>query len=235
MRIIPAIDLMGGRVVRLYRGDPARSTTYGDDPAATARRWEADGADMIHVVDLDAALGTGSNAGRISEILGAVSVPVQVAGGLRTPGAIEGAARSCARVVVGTAAFEDRAMLDAVAGRIGRERVVISVDHVDGEVVVRGWKKGTGEPLIRSVSEFLGAGYTEFLLTSVPRDGTMGGPELSYLAEACALGGANVIASGGISSHGDVRDVGRAGAAGVILGRALYEGAVTVRGSAAWR
>lgn len=234
MRIIPAIDLMGGRVVRLYQGDPARATVYGDDPAGTARRWEAEGADMLHVVDLDAALGRGSNRGAVGEILGAVSVPVEVAGGLRSRELVEAAAGSAARVVVGTLAFRDRGLLGSLLRELGPDRIVVSVDHLDGRVVVGGWKEDTGEPLLGAVSGFLEMGITEFLLTSVGRDGTLGGPELEHLGRACGLG-ASVIASGGISGAGDVRLVRERGASGVILGRALYEGRLSVREAARWR
>lgn len=235
MRVIPAIDLMGGEVVRLYKGDPAQKTVYGSDPAEVAKRWESDGADMLHVVDLDATLGRGSNGAAVRAILDAVSIPVEVAGGLRSAGSVREAAGSCERAVVGTLAFSDRAVLKDLLGELGPGRIVISVDHRDGQVVVGGWTQDTGRPLIESMRDFIGMGFTEFLLTSVGRDGTLEGPELDYLGQACALGGANVIASGGISNAGDVEQVRKAGAAGVILGKALYEGMVTVREALRWR
>ena len=229
MRIIPAIDLMGGEVVRLYKGDPAQKTVYGNDPVAVARQWESDGADLLHIVDLDATLGTGSNRGIIRDIISAVSVPAEVAGGLRDRGLVESMAAVSERVVLGTMAFRDRPLLQSLLSELGPERIVISVDHRNGEVAIHGWQSGTGAELIPSLEEFLSMGFTEFLLTDIGRDGTLMGPDLGYLGRACGLPGANVIASGGISGADDVRAVGAAGAAGVILGKALYEGRVSVR------
>ncbi|RNJ77109.1 MAG: 1-(5-phosphoribosyl)-5-[(5-phosphoribosylamino)methylideneamino] imidazole-4-carboxamide isomerase [Nitrosopumilus sp. H13] len=229
MKIIPAVDLMGGKVVRLYQGDPEQKTVYDGSPADTAKKWEADGADMLHIVDLDATLGLGSNHSSVKDILNSVSIPAEVAGGLRSREMVMDAAASARRVVLGTLAFDDRELLSSLLAELGPERMVISVDHRDGQVVVGGWKKNTGAPLIESMNKFLDMGFTEFLLTNVGRDGTLEGPDLEYLRQACGLRGANVIASGGISGAGDVRDVRDAGASGVILGRALYEGMISIR------
>lgn len=229
MKVIPAVDVMGGQVVRLYRGDPARKTVYGSDPLATARGWQDGGADMLHVVDLDAAIGTGSNLDLIQRIAGAVSVPVQVAGGLRSGEAVGRAASFAARVVVGTLAFQDPGELGRLAAEHGAPRIVISVDHdADGLVMTHGWQAGTGIRLLDAMNGFVGMGFTEFLLTGVSRDGTMEGPDLRFLEEACSVEGANVIASGGISGAGDVARVRAGGASAVILGRALYEGRITI-------
>lgn len=228
MKVIPAVDLMDGQVVRLYRGDPRRKTVYSSDPVCVAKRWESAGADMLHLVDLDAALGTGSNLNIIEEIAQKTSVPVQVAGGLRSEKIIERAASFAARVVIGTVAFTDRGMLLRAAQRCGFFRTVISVDHVDGIVVTHGWQESTKTPLLDAISEFVGAGFTEFLLTNVGRDGTMEGPDLRFLEKACGIPHANVIASGGISGVEDVYDVRTKNAFAVILGRALYEGRVSI-------
>lgn len=232
MIAIPAIDVMGGKVVRLYRGDPQKSTIYGQDPAAMASRWRDEGAEMLHIVDLDAALGSGSNAGRIEEAARAVDIPVQVAGGLRTPADVSRALEFADRAVVGTMAFEDRASLEAAGDEHGRSRIVVSADHSDGAVVTHGWRRGTGTPVAGAVAELAGMGFADILLTHVGRDGTMGGPDLEHLEKACAVGGARIIASGGISGAGDVERVRAAGAHAVVLGRALYEGRVTAVGSA---
>jgi len=227
---IPAIDVMGGRVVRLYRGDPGRSTVYGSDPAETARRWRDGGAAMLHVVDLDAALGRGDNSEHVKRAARAVDIPVQVAGGLRTPGAVAAALEFADRAVVGTMAFEDRASLEAAGDECGRSRIVVSADHSDGRIVTRGWQRGTGIGVPEAVRRLVGDGFADVLLTHVGRDGTMDGPDTEHLGAACAVGGARVIASGGISGPGDVDLVREAGAAAVVLGRALYEGRVTAAG-----
>lgn len=230
MIAIPAIDVMGGSVVRLYRGDPQKSTVYGGDPAAMASKWRDQGAKMLHIVDLDAALGSGDNSGIIEKAARAVDIPVQVAGGLRTPGAVSRALGFAERAVVGTMAFEDGAALESAGDEHGRSRIVVSADHSDGAVVTHGWRRGTGTPVAGAVADFAARGFADVLLTHVGRDGTMGGPDLEYLEKACAVRGARVIASGGISGPGDVERVRSAGASAVILGRALYEGRVTAEG-----
>lgn len=231
--VIPAIDIMAGQVVRLYKGDPNNKTVYGDDPAAVARQWEADGADMLHIVDLDATLGSGGNSDSVRQILDAVSIPVQVAGGLRSVESALKAAKTADRIVVGTLAFSDEQAVAKLSAELGPERVTVSVDHKNGEVVVRGWQSGTGVRMFDAVHRMLECGITKFLLTNVERDGTMQGPDLEYLGQACRIDGykADIIASGGISDSRDVCAVKDAGAWGVILGRALYEKTITIQGA----
>lgn len=235
MRIIPAIDLMAGQVVRLYKGDPQQKTIYSDDPVAVARQWELDGADMLHLVDLDATLGRGSNLGMIKEIAARSSIPVEVAGGLRSKQAVFDAAAAADRVVIGTMAFSDRQTMQSASSKIGQSRTVISVDHAGGKVVIHGWQSNTGIAMLDAVRDLASDGFSEFLVTDINRDGTMRGPDLEFLAKACAVDGANIIASGGISCLEDVRQVGKANASGVILGKALYEGKVGIgEAKAAW-
>ena len=232
MIAIPAIDVMGGRVVRLYRGDPQKSTVYGRDPAAMASRWRDEGAQMLHIVDLDAALGTGGNAGAIKKAARAVDIPVQVAGGLRSPADVSRVLEFAERAVVGTMAFEDSGALEEAGDACGRSRVVVSADHSDGLVVTHGWQRGTGTQVSGAVADLARRGFADILLTHVGRDGTMGGPDLEHLERACAVRGARIIASGGISGPGDVDRVRESGAHAVVLGRALYEGRVTAGGGA---
>ena len=230
MIAIPAIDVMGGRVVRLYRGDPQKSTVYADSPARTARRWRDAGAAMLHIVDLDAALGRGSNSALVEEAARSVDIPVQVAGGLRTPESLGWALGFAERAVVGTMAFEDGAALESAGREHGRSRIVVSADYSGGMIVTRGWQRGTGLGAAAAVEKLAASGFYDVLLTSVGRDGTMDGPDTELLGEACAVEGARIIASGGISGPGDVELVERAGASAVVLGRALYEGRVTAGG-----
>jgi len=228
MKIIPAIDLMNGQVVRLYKGDPKQKTVYGDNPVEIAKKWEADGADMLHVVDLDATLGMGSNIPIIKNILEEISIPVEVAGGLRDESLILDIAKISNRVVIGTLAFKDKELLKKLLSTLGSEKIVISVDHKDGEIVTNGWQQETGIKLIESIKEFLAMGFTEFLLTNVNRDGTLAGPDLEFLERACQLENANVIASGGISNVSDIRDVKEKNPFAVILGKALYENKISI-------
>ncbi len=228
MKIIPAIDLMNGQVVRLYKGDPKQKTVYSNNPVEIAKKWETNGADMLHIVDLDATLGTGSNISIIKKILEEVSIPVEVAGGLRDESLILDVLKISNRVVLGTLAFKDKELLKKLLLSLGSEKIVISVDHKDGEIVIHGWKDRTGIKLIDAIKEFLEMGFTEFLLTNVSRDGTMEGPDLEFLEQACQLDNANVIASGGISNVDDIKDVKEKNAFGVILGKALYENKISI-------
>ena len=228
MKIIPAVDLMNGQVVRLYKGDPKQKTVYSDNPIEIAKKWEADGADMLHIVDLDATLGIGSNLSIIKKILEEISIPVEVAGGLRDESLILDVVKISSRVVIGTLAFKDKELLKKLLLSLGPEKIVISVDHIDGEIVIHGWQDRTGIKLIESIKEFLEMGFTEFLLTNVNRDGTLEGPDLEFLEQACKLENVNVIASGGISNVNDVKDVKEKNAFGVILGKALYENKISI-------
>jgi len=229
MKIIPAIDLMDGQVVRLYKGDPKQKTVYSNDPVQIAKKWEADGADILHIVDLDATLGIGSNLPIIKKILEEISIPVEVAGGLRDESLVLDVAKLSDRIVIGTLAFKDKELLKKLLASLGHEKIVISVDHKDGEIVIHGWQDATGIKLIDSIKEFLQMGFTEFLLTNVNRDGTMQGPDLEFLEQACSLEKTNVIASGGISNVDDVKYVKEKNAFGVILGKALYENKISIQ------
>ena len=228
MKIIPAIDLMNGQVVRLYKGDPKQKTVYSDNPVEIAKKWEANGADMLHIVDLDATLGIGSNISIIKKILKEISIPVEVAGGLRDESLILDIAKISSRVVIGTLAFKDKELVKKLLLSLGSEKIVISVDHIDGKIVIHGWQDKTEIKLIDAIKEFLEMGFTEFLLTNVSRDGTLEGPDLEFLEQACRLSNANVIASGGVSSVNDIKDVKEKNAFGVILGKALYENKISI-------
>ena len=228
MKIIPAIDLMDGKVVRLYKGNPSQKTVYSNNPIETARQWEKDGADMLHLVDLDATLGLGSNVLVIKQILDKISIPVEVAGGLRNESLILDVANVSDRVVLGTLAFKDKALLKKLLGSLGPKKIVISVDHRDGEIVIHGWQNNTGISLMDAMTEFLDMGFTEFLLTNVNRDGTLEGPDLEFLERACDLKTSNVIASGGVSNINDIKQIKEKNAYGVILGKALYENRISI-------
>ena len=228
MKIIPAIDLMDGKVVRLYKGDPTKKTVYSDDPLAIAKRWEEHGADLLHIVDLDATLGLGSNLSTIKKILENISIPVEVAGGLRDEHLIREIASISNRVVLGTIAFKDKELMKKLLCTLGKEKIVVSVDHKDGEIVTHGWQSGTGVSLYGALEEFLTMGFTEFLLTNVGRDGTMEGPDLTNLEMSCKLENANIISSGGISNVEDVKEVLKKNPFGVILGKALYEKKISI-------
>ncbi len=228
MKIIPAIDLMDGKVVRLFKGDPKKQTVYSDNPLEIAKKWEDAGADMIHLVDLDATLGKGSNLELIESIANEISIPIQVAGGLRDESKIVKVLGFATRIVLGTLAFKDKEILQKILSKFGKERIVISVDHIDGIIVVEGWQKNTGINLIKGINNFVEMGFSEFLLTNVSRDGTLQGPDLEFLKIACAIKNINIIASGGISNIDDVTRIKEIKAEGVILGKALYENLISI-------
>ena len=233
MKIIPAIDLMDGNVVRLYKGDPENKTIYSENPVEIAKKWESAGADILHIVDLDATLGRGENLETIKEISKNVSLPLQVAGGLRSEEKISQVLDFASRVVIGTIAMQlkeseqDNILSDFIQ-TFGNERIVISIDHVDGKIVTHGWQKNTGIDLYDATNEFVKYGFTEFLTTNVSKDGTLEGPDIESLKKICQIENCNVIASGGISKIQDVVDVNEINPFGVILGKALYEGLVSI-------
>lgn len=228
MKVIPAIDIMDNKVVRLVRGDPKNKTVYSSDPIGMAKKWEKAGADMLHVVDLDATLGTGSNLQIIQKIAESVSIPVEAAGGLRTKEIIEDALQFSSKVVLGTIAFKNKEVLEEVSQKFGKERIVISADQMNGKIVISGWKESTGIELIEGIENFVGLGYSQFLITTVERDGTLYGPDLDSLQKSCNIKNVSVIASGGISNLQDIVNVKKCGAAGVILGKALYDGKISI-------
>jgi phosphoribosylformimino-5-aminoimidazole carboxamide ribotide isomerase len=233
MKIIPAIDLMDGKVVRLYKGDPKNKTIYSENPIEIARKWELAGADILHIVDLDATLGSGENLKIIQEISKNVSIPLQVAGGLRTEEKISTVLDFASRVVIGTIAMqlkesEQDNILNHFIQTFGKERIVISIDHIDGKIVTHGWQKNTGIDLYEATKEFVKYGFTEFLTTNVSKDGTLEGPDIESLEKICQIEHCNTIASGGISKIQDIQNVKKINPFGVILGKALYEGLVSI-------
>ena len=228
MKIIPAIDLLKGKVVRLYKGDPDKKTVYSDNPLDVAKKWESAGADMIHLVDLDATLGSGSNFETLRSIAKSVKIPVQVAGGLRNEKIIESALEFAQRVVIGTLAFNDKVTLGKLLIKYGKKKLVISVDHNDGLIVMNGWQQSTNISLIDAVAEFVEMGFSEYLSTSITKDGTLQGPDLKPLQEINEINTVNLIVSGGISNIEDVMEVKKLNPFGVILGKALYENQVSI-------
>ena len=233
MKIIPAIDLMNGEVVRLFKGDPNQKTVYSNNPVEIAKKWENSGADMLHLVDLDATIGLGENYETIREISKNISIPVQVAGGLRDITKIASTLDFAERVVIGTLAIqlkqsEQEQILLEMISQFGKQRLVVSIDHVNGEIVTHGWQKNTGVKLLNATNEFVSDGFSEFLTTNVSKDGTLEGPDIMSLEQVCQINGTNIIASGGISKLEDVDEIKKCNPYGVILGKALYEGLISI-------
>lgn len=223
--LFPSIDLRAGRVVRLHQGDFARETVYGDDPVAVARSFAAAGAGWIHVVDLDASRRDGSNRDAIVAVADAVDVPVQAGGGVRDASLLEA---GVARVVLGSAAVDDPALVAELAAT-QPGRVVVGLDHRDGEVRVRGWEEGSGRRLLDLVGELALPGIAAFVVTDISRDATLAGPDLDGYAALLAATEVPIVSSGGVGTLDDLRALAAlrvAGRrlAGAIVGKALYEG-----------
>ncbi len=234
MELLPAIDVRGGRFVRLHQGDYDAETVYGDDPVSVARRFADAGAPWIHMVDLDAArTGEAVNRALVAAVAGAVGVRVQTGGGVRDEAAIAGLlGAGVSRVVLGTAAMDDPAMVARAASR-HPGAVAVGLDARDGEVAVRGWISGSGVSVLDAARRFDGVGVAALIVTDISRDGTLAGPDLDGLAAVLAATSVDVVASGGVGTLDDLRalaslDVGGRRLAGTIVGKALYEGAFTV-------
>lgn len=231
MLVIPSIDLMDGKVVRLLRGDPRQARFYDDigDPVTIAKTWESMGAQLIHVVDLDAALGRGDNVRIMREIISAVKIPIQVGGGIRS---IERARQlislGAGRIVIGSLAFKDVNAFKALLDEVGSERIVVALDHSMGIVMIDGWRENTGMRLREAAKMFIDMGVSFLLITSIQKDGSLTGPDIENLRKVLDLN-ARVMASGGIRCLEDIMALKELGVYGVIVGRALYEGRLDLR------
>ncbi|MGE3909338.1 MAG: 1-(5-phosphoribosyl)-5-[(5-phosphoribosylamino)methylideneamino]imidazole-4-carboxamide isomerase [Chloroflexota bacterium] len=226
--IIPAIDLQGGKCVRLVQGDFDRSTVYGDDPASMAQRWEAAGASRIHVVDLDGAKEGGPRQlSVVREIVKAVRVPVQLGGGLRTVSDIAAAVDAGVdRVMVGTKAIEDPSFVDTALARFGAV-VGVGIDARDGRVAVRGWVDVSDVDALDLARSMAERGVQTIVYTDISRDGMLTGPNLDAMRNmAEAVPSVAVIASGGVGKPADILELASTGTVGVIVGKAIYTGNV---------
>lgn len=226
--VFPAIDLRGGRCVRLVQGDFERSTEYDADPVERAREWERRGARALHVVDLDGAVeGRPVQLDLVGEIARSVDVPVQVGGGIRTLDDVRDArGAGASRVVIGTAAVESRELRLRAVEELGAD-LVVAVDARDGVVATHGWRSSSGVGVLDLAEELASDGVASVLYTDVARDGTSSGAALEQTAAVASL--VPTIASGGVRGTGDVIALSRIdGVEGVVVGRALYEGLVTL-------
>ena len=231
MILYPAIDLKDGSCVRLVRGDMDQATVFNDDPAAQARAFEAAGCQWLHLVDLNGAFeGAPVNGGAVEAILGAVSVPVQLGGGIRDRATIEmWLGKGLARVILGTVAVRDPALVRDAARAFPR-RIAVGIDARGGRVAVEGWAETTDLPALDLARRFEDAGVAAIVYTDIDRDGAMQGPNVEATAALARAVSIPVIASGGVSSLDDLRALRDSGASldGVISGRALYDGRIVV-------
>ncbi|MDQ3761117.1 MAG: bifunctional 1-(5-phosphoribosyl)-5-((5-phosphoribosylamino)methylideneamino)imidazole-4-carboxamide isomerase/phosphoribosylanthranilate isomerase PriA [Actinomycetota bacterium] len=231
--LLPAVDVAGGRTVRLTQGEAGTETCYGN-PVESALAWQADGAEWIHLVDLDAAFGRGSNTELLAEVVGRLDIAVELSGGIRDDASLQRAlATGCTRVNLGTAAVEDPDWCRAVIAEHG-ERIAVGLDVriVDGQHILaaRGWTASGGD-LWEALARLDADGCPRYVVTDVTKDGTLRGPNLELLREVCARTEAPVIASGGVSGASDVAALATLapdGVEGAIIGKALYTGALTL-------
>ena len=234
MTILPAIDLKGGRCVRLRQGRADDVTVYGDDPAAQARDWRDQGGRELHVVDLDGAFdGAPRHAGVIRSVIEAFGGPVEVGGGLRTPEAVAAVIEAgAARAIIGSAALDDPAFLAACVEQYG-DRIAVGIDARNGFVQTKGWVETTGVKATDLAAAVAKAGVKTIIYTDTATDGMLGGPNLAQMAAICdAAPTCDVTASGGVSSPYDVENLkalGRANLRAAIVGKALYDGRTTLR------
>ena len=232
MILYPAIDIRGGKAVRLLQGDYERETTYDADPVDAARRWAEEGAEFLHVVDLDGAkAGAPQNLDHVRRIAAAVDCPIQVGGGLRNDESVAAVLDAgAARAVIGTAAIRDPEFLQVMLNAYA-DRIVVSVDTAGGQVSLAGWTEASGIDFSDAISELTRRGVTRFLCTAIELDGTMEGPAIDQLNEIAAATSSQVIASGGVGDISHLRQLAEEAAPnieGAIVGRALYERKFTV-------
>ncbi len=229
MMVIPAVDIMGGKVVRLTRGDPGTKKDYDmmGDPVSVSRFWEKLGAEWIHVVDLDAALGRGENTLTIMAILKEIERPCQVGGGIRS---VDAARRmlgaGVGRIILGSMAIRSPEKVETLIREYGPERIVVSLDHRGGQIVLNGWGTGSGQNIESAMTKFTEIDVQRFLVTGVDKDGTLSGPDMEILRKVADK--ARVIAAGGIGSLRDILELRETGVEATVVGRALYEGRFTL-------
>jgi phosphoribosylformimino-5-aminoimidazole carboxamide ribotide isomerase len=229
MIILPAIDIKDGRCVRLYQGDYAQVTTYDDDPVRVALRWQAAGANWLHVVDLDgAAEGRPMNSALIRRIRKESALHIEMGGGLRTLDDIDLALKlGIDRVILGTVAIKNPALLKEALRRWGR-RIVVGLDARDGKVAISGWREDSSVDAVELAQELSALGAQRFIYTDIARDGSLQGPNIQALQAVQRAVASTIIASGGISSLNDLRALAAVGVEGAIVGKAIYTGNVNL-------
>jgi len=230
MRLIPAVDIQGGKAVRLIEGDPERETVYFEDPVGAALYWEEQGAQFLHVVDLDAAIGSGDNRAQIRRIAAALAMPFEVGGGVRTLADAEAVLELGAeRVVIGTVFVKQPGEVERMLATLGPARLVPSLDGRGLELTVAGWQEGGAGDVLEMARKAAEMGFTNLIYTDVRRDGTLEGLDLDVIARVRDVWPHYLIAGGGVATDEDLEGLERLGVEAAIAGKALYEGAIDGR------
>lgn len=230
LEVIPAVDLMGGKVVRLYKGDANKAIIYYTNPLEAAQRWVREGAKTLHIIDLDAALGSGDNIDQIEQIVRKLDVKVQVGGGIRSIEKADMLIKTGAnRIIIGTKAISEKGFAEELIQKYGAQRIVIALDYSQDEVLIEGWTKRSGIKVKEAVDAMKKIGVEYILLTSKERDGTLTGPDYKIIRENSKNNNLKIIAAGGIGSIEDILKLKQAGAYACILGRCLYERTINLK------
>ena len=233
MQLIPAIDLMSGKIVRLSRGEAKTAKFYETKfgtPLEAAKRWRDEGAGKLHIIDLDAAFGTGNNLSVVAEVATNVKLPIQVGGGIRSYETAEKLFQTgISQVILGALAFSDPLAISKIQKKFGFDSVIVALDNKDGQIMVEGWKTSTAMTVDEALEKYTTMGVRHFLITSIAQDGMLNGPDLQTLSQAALYGNAKIIAAGGIGSIGDLAALKDIGVEGAVIGKALYEGRFTLK------
>lgn len=233
MQLIPAIDLMGGKIVRLTRGEAKTAKFYDTQfgtPVEAAKRWRDEGASKLHIIDLDAAFGIGNNHSVIAEVAEKVKLPIQVGGGIRSYETAEKLFQTgITQVILGALAFSDPSAIGEVQKKFGFDSVIVALDNKEGEVMVEGWKTATAMTVEEALEKYTALRVRNFLITSIAQDGMLNGPDLLTLSQAVQVPNTKIIAAGGIGSIGDLAALQEIGVEGAVIGKALYEGKFTLK------
>ena len=233
MQLIPAIDLMNGKIVRLTRGEAKTAKFYEGKfgtPVEAARRWRDEGASKLHIIDLDAAFGIGNNHSVIAEVAKNVNLPIQVGGGIRSYETAEKLFQTgITQVILGALAFSDSSAIGKIQKKFGLDSAIVALDNKEGLIMVEGWRTETAMTVDDALEKYTTVGVRNFLITSIAQDGMLNGPDLQTLIEATQFPNAKIIAAGGIGSIGDLAALKEIGVEGAVIGKALYEGRFTLK------
>jgi phosphoribosylformimino-5-aminoimidazole carboxamide ribotide isomerase len=233
MQLIPAIDLMNGKIVRLTRGEAKTAKFYEGQfgtPVEAAQRWRDEGAGKLHIIDLDAAFALSNNHAVIAEVAKNVKLPIQVGGGIRSYETAEKLFQTgITQVILGALAFSDPSAIGKIQKKFGAESVIVALDNKEGLIRIEGWKTATAMTVEEALDKYTALGVHRFLITSIAQDGMLTGPDLQTLSQAALYPNAKIVAAGGIGSIGDLAALKEIGVEGAVIGKALYEGRFTLK------
>jgi phosphoribosylformimino-5-aminoimidazole carboxamide ribotide isomerase len=233
MQLVPAIDLMNGKIVRLTRGEAKTAKIYEQKfgiPVQAAKRWRDEGAVKLHIIDLDAAFGNGNNHSVIADIAKNIGLPTQVGGGIRSFETVEKLFKvGITQVILGALAFSEPAIIKKIQQKFGLESVIVALDNKEGQIMVEGWQTATVMTVDNALEKFSTLGVHRFLITSIAQDGMLNGPDLHNISSATQYPGARIVAAGGIGSIGDLVALKEIGVEGAVIGKALYEGRFSLK------